>query len=150
MPEPGTKKTVRYDINVHGHGGGFVWEITRNEDGQNTHAKDGREVTARKARREAEGWVRILQTRDARPEQPYIVAPFSGKDYFKNEAQGNADEPPCAICGKGIKNVDTAHSVVVIDGGAAWGDKDSDVNDDGYMGGYLVGPSCHRKHRRKL
>jgi len=82
-------------------------------------------------------------------DQPYTVRPFSGKKYTHNADRVGPGEPPCAICGKGIKNIDKAHAVCVVDGGASWGDVDSDPYDDGYMGLFFVGPSCHRKHQRR-
>lgn len=142
---------IRYDVHVHGHGGGFVWEITRTEDDQKTHAKDGWEATAPKARKEAEGWVKNLQAKDARqPKGPaYTVRPFSGDNYDENAARCSDGQPPCAICGTPIKDVDNAHMAVVIEGGYAWGDENSDENEPGHMGGHLVGPGCHRKYKSK-
>lgn len=75
----------------------------------------------------------------------YSVKPFSGARYHEN-AQKAGDLSPCAICGKGVKNVPAAASATVIDGGSAWGDDQSDQTDPGYMGAYLIGPDCHRRH----
>lgn len=77
----------------------------------------------------------------------YTVAPWSRVD--PRRATGSSEHDECAICGRPIKNPDAAHMAVVIDGGAAWGDETSDEHDAGYMGGFLVGPDCHKRFVRK-
>lgn len=76
----------------------------------------------------------------------YSVRPFSGPKYHENaERAYSADLIPCAICGKGVKDLAKAAKAVVIDGGASWGNERS-VQDAGYMGEWPVGSDCHRKH----
>ena len=78
----------------------------------------------------------------------YTVVPFSGAHFRKNsEAAYSSDLTPCAICGKGVKDLSKAIAVTVINGGADWGDRDSE-QDSGYMGEWPMGPDCHRKYRR--
>jgi hypothetical protein len=75
----------------------------------------------------------------------YTVRPFSrfrrGAD---QRARAHVDAEFCAICGKPITNEATAHPAIVIDGGSEWGDESS-PEDAGHMGGFLVGPDCHKR-----
>lgn len=80
----------------------------------------------------------------AAPRQRYSVPPFSGGRYHANASKAG-DLCPCAICGRGVKDTAKAASATVIGGGDTWGDDQSDTSDPGYMGGYLVGPDCHRR-----
>jgi len=78
----------------------------------------------------------------------YTVPPFSGARYKVNaERAGYLD--PCCICGRAVKDRSKAKYAVVIDGGVAWGDDQSDTTNPGYMGCWLVGPDCHRKFLTK-
>ena len=83
----------------------------------------------------------------------YSVEPFNGPTYEANVRKRNYSHPagssPCVICAKLIDNTKVKHWAIVIDGGAAWGDENSDENDSGYMGAFPVGADCHRKYRVK-
>lgn len=83
------------------------------------------------------------------PPQAYSVRPFGGADYSRNAARCRDGATPCAICGRSVKDTSKAVFAVVVDGGAAWGDAQSYTRDPGYMGGFPVGPDCHRKYRVK-
>lgn len=80
----------------------------------------------------------------------YSVAPFSGKNYAKNEEQANEkDLQPCAICGKGIKGLtgkpeEWPHWGIVTGGGARWADSFEDGG-PGNMGAFPVGSDCHKR-----
>jgi hypothetical protein len=74
----------------------------------------------------------------------YDVAPFSGKNYARNEKRCGEGEEPCAICGKPVRG--ERFIAVVVSGGAEWGDVNSDSRDPGYMGVHPIGSDCHRKH----
>ena len=63
-----------------------------------------------------------------------------------------ADEAQCAICERPVRCMgeqsqegDYPYLAIVIDGGAAWGDQDSDASAPGYMGEFPVGADCHRR-----
>ena len=83
----------------------------------------------------------------------YTVPPFSRGLWLDSNV--TPQDNPCAICGKSI--IDTrpaseggrARIAVVINGGIDWGDLDSDETDPGYMGGWLIGPDCHRKFQNR-
>lgn len=76
----------------------------------------------------------------------YIVNPFSGKNYHRNESRCPDPMLPCGICGKPIDPQKAKHWAVVIDGGARWGDMKSDMEDPGYMGEWPIGNDCHKKY----
>jgi hypothetical protein len=45
---------------------------------------------------------------------------------------------------------DAKHRAVVINGGADWGDMESDESDPGYMGTHAVGNNCHARFRKRV
>lgn len=79
----------------------------------------------------------------------YAIRPFGGPRYREN-AENCRDTTPCGICGKGIQDVSKARMAVVVKGGTAWGDENSDPNDGGFMGYWPIGPDCHRKYAVEL
>jgi hypothetical protein len=77
----------------------------------------------------------------------YSVPPFSR---IPPRLRGvSSAGPECAICGRPLKPGAKMFPAVVVDGGVAWGDEASDENDPGHMGGFDVGPECHRKYAIK-
>ncbi len=81
----------------------------------------------------------------------YTISPFGGRNYSRNQSKGPGGSTPCAICGKPIQGPASAwpHVAVVVDGGAKWGDEDSDWGDSGFMGSWPAGSDCHRKYAVK-
>lgn len=77
----------------------------------------------------------------------YTVRPFSGANYHDNADHHPEGTEPCAICGKPVKEP-FKHQAVVVDGGGAWGDENSDAEDSGFMGWWPVGTDCHRRYRQ--
>lgn len=52
----------------------------------------------------------------------------------------------CGICARPMDANKARHWGIVIDGGTAWGTTDS-PDDAGYMGGFPIGPDCHRQYK---
>ena len=75
----------------------------------------------------------------------YSIKPFSGPNYIKNSLRCDKNRHPCAICGKPLDVEKVKYWVVVVNGGADWGNEDSE-QDSGYMGSFPVGNDCHRKY----
>jgi hypothetical protein len=77
----------------------------------------------------------------------FSVKPFEGKN---SDQQRWSDEDiklrstACAICGKPVRDP-WPHTAVVVAGGDAWGDLNSDENDRGYMGCWPIGRDCYRR-----
>jgi len=73
--------------------------------------------------------------------------------YFKNlERFGNGDDPPCAICGKGVKRGNEAGMVHIHGGGGVIvteeeaRERNARDGDGGDLGGFPVGRECLRNH----
>jgi len=79
----------------------------------------------------------------------YSVQPFSlWTD--KTRSKDIEGSTPCAICGRPVKDDNQkATWVTVVNGGDDWAKNEyeaNNVNDDGFMGGWPVGPDCHKKY----
>ncbi len=80
-----------------------------------------------------------------------MVSPFLNKQRIPESIRKNQGTTPvCAICGQPVNDWESAPQIVVIDGGAAFGPKDSDPNDPGHMGTFPIGPKCWQRYRRQL
>lgn len=79
-----------------------------------------------------------------------MITPFSNPNYIKNSDMVRGDDWPCVICGRPIKNKNTAKWITVIQGGSSFGPQDSDPNHPGFMGGFPIGPDCYRRHKTEL
>lgn len=74
-----------------------------------------------------------------------MVTPFSGKGHSENQKRSfHLNLDPCVICGRPVRH--PKYWLVVVDGGSAFGDTNSDPNDPGYMGGFPIGPDCLAQH----
>jgi hypothetical protein len=71
--------------------------------------------------------------------------------YFKNlEHSGNGDDPPCVVCGKGIKSANYKMVHMFWSTHLVTADEAVEIiareGDGGDMGGYPIGPNCLRQH----
>lgn len=74
----------------------------------------------------------------------YSVQPFSQQVEGKQYTGAEAGFEQCGICCRKTRR-DRKTCGIVIDGGATWGDEQSEQN-SGYMGCWPIGPDCHRKY----
>ena len=78
------------------------------------------------------------------------MTPFSGSKYSENEERCTEGDEACVLCGKAVSNPKEAPAAEVYDGGAKFvlEGETTDTSDPGYMGCYVVGPTCARKLRK--
>lgn len=77
-----------------------------------------------------------------------MVKPF-GKKYSEGidrYGDGVGGSWPCVLCGRPVKNLDSAVFLRVVDGGGRFAKSTEDVDLDGDMGSFPVGPDCYRKN----
>jgi hypothetical protein len=79
-----------------------------------------------------------------------MIALVQSNNWHRNATRCHGSELPCCICGKPIKNPDTAQHVHVVDGGDMLAlpgiESESLVGSSGDCGGHPIGMCCLRQH----